>query len=332
MRVSDPVAVVDSPAILINEFFGNVASGDKSLSACVVKVNRASEEAYQRPEFSEYVIVTEGSVTLLVGEEGDAPQKLSVSAGQGAFLPRGTRVKWVWNGPCSYVPICTPAFSPANCGREEEAGNHLAKSSEAMKELRALHEKANVNADAAAAEQARHPYLYHVARVDRWETAKSEGGTYLPPTFEADGGFTHMTADPSKLIDVLNHFYKGVPGEWVCLRTTAAALGSNASTAGALRFEHTSPVGDTPAIDMGDQLFPHLYAGIPAGAGAGVVLEEAAVSRAPDGTFLSIPGVTATNAPRAASETGVFFDGFIIGALAGALAAVAFSKIHSSSS
>ena len=101
------------------------------------------------PEFSEYVIVTEGSVTLLVGEEGDAPQKLSVSAGQGAFLPRGTRVKWVWNGPCSYVPICTPAFSPANCGREEEAGNHLAKSSEAMKELRALHEKANVNADAA---------------------------------------------------------------------------------------------------------------------------------------------------------------------------------------
>ena len=31
VRVSDPVAVVDSPAILINEFFGGVASGDKSL-------------------------------------------------------------------------------------------------------------------------------------------------------------------------------------------------------------------------------------------------------------------------------------------------------------
>ena len=328
MRVSDPVAVVDSPAILINEFFGNVASGDKSLSACVVKVNRASEEAYQRPEFSEYVIVTEGNVTLLVGEPGDTPQKFSVSAGQGAFLPRGTRVKWVWNGPCSYIPICTPAFSPDNCGREEEAGNHLAKSSEAMKELRTLHNKANTNVDAAAAEQARHPYLFHVARADRWAKAKAEGGTYLPPTFEADGNFTHMTADPTKLIDVLNHFYKSVPGDWVCLRTTAAALGSNATTAGTLRFEHTSPVGDTPAIDMGDQLFPHLYAGIPADAAAGVVLEEAAVSRAPDGTFLSIPGVTA---PYAASEaaTGGSNRGFFLGVLAGALAVTAYTTWRS---
>ena len=34
-----------------------------------------------------------------------------------------------------YVPICTPAFSVDNCGREEEEGNHLAKSGESMQAL-----------------------------------------------------------------------------------------------------------------------------------------------------------------------------------------------------
>ena len=136
--------------------------------------------------------MTEGNVTLLVGEPGETPKK-PVSAGQGAFC-RGARVKWVWNGPCSYIPICTPAFSPDNCGREEEAGNHLAKSSEAMKELRSLHSKANTNADAAAAEQARHPY--HFMRRIAGQRPKPRVAV-LPPTFEADGGFTHMTADPT---------------------------------------------------------------------------------------------------------------------------------------
>ena len=113
----------------------------------------------------------------------------------------------------------------------------------------------------------------------------------------------------------------------MCLRTTAAALSSNATTAGTLRFEHTSPVGDTPAIDMGDQLFPHLYAGIPADAAAGVVLEEAAVSRAPDGTFLSIPGVTTTYA-ASESGTGGSDHGFFLGLLAGALAVTAYTAVH----
>ena len=46
--MSDPVAVVDSPAILINEFFGGVASGDKC-SLHVRQGNRASEEAHNAP-------------------------------------------------------------------------------------------------------------------------------------------------------------------------------------------------------------------------------------------------------------------------------------------
>ena len=46
---------------------------------------------------------------------------------------------------------------------------------------------------------------------------------YFPPTFEKDG-FTHATAVPSRLLDVANHFYQDVPGEWMCLRFRRSAL------------------------------------------------------------------------------------------------------------
>ena len=72
-------------------------------------------------------------------------KRVKVKAGKGCFLPKGTRVKWIWNGPCKYVPICLPAFTPDNCGREEEHGNHLAKTSDAMDKLRALHKDSKQN-------------------------------------------------------------------------------------------------------------------------------------------------------------------------------------------
>ena len=94
-----------------------------------------------------------------------------------------------------------------------------------------------------------------------------------------------MTADPTKLVDVLNHFYKQVKGEWVCLKTNADTLRGGGIE---LTFEETAPVGDIEAIDMGDQLFPHLHGGIPP---SGVVHEEMEVVRAADGTFLEIVGL-----------------------------------------
>lgn len=73
---------------------------------------------------------------------------VTVRAGEAAFLAKGLRVKWIWPGPARYIPICLPAFTPENCGREDEAGNHMAKSSAAMDKLRALH--ANNGSTAAA--------------------------------------------------------------------------------------------------------------------------------------------------------------------------------------
>jgi hypothetical protein len=100
-----------------------------------VVISEPSEEAWQTPAFDEYVLVLEGTVQL---KHSDG-SIVTVNAGEGAFLPKGLRVKWVWPGPARYIPICLPAFTPENCGREEEAGNHMAKSSAAMDKLRALH-------------------------------------------------------------------------------------------------------------------------------------------------------------------------------------------------
>jgi len=83
-------------------------------------VTAATKEAPQKPAFDEYVLVLEGEVHIMHGD--GLKERTVAKAGQGFVLPANTRVQWVWPGPCKYVPICLPAFSPANCGREEATG------------------------------------------------------------------------------------------------------------------------------------------------------------------------------------------------------------------
>mmetsp|Transcript_5183 Transcript_5183/g.12869 ORF Transcript_5183/g.12869 Transcript_5183/m.12869 type:complete len:293 (+) Transcript_5183:80-958(+) len=137
-KVFKPLDVVAAKDLTITEYFGNVASKDPSLSACLATVRQACAEAYQAPAFDEYVLVLEGEVHLQT--DGWWQNTTVVKAGQAAFLKAGERVKWVWPGACKYVPICLPAFSPANCNREEEEG--AAKDEETMERLKALHSKA----------------------------------------------------------------------------------------------------------------------------------------------------------------------------------------------
>jgi len=133
--VTTSVDVVKTPALTISEYFGGVASKDATISACVAVVNAECEEAYQTPDFDEYVIVLEGEVHL---QQTEGVTK--VAAGNGVLLKKGERVKWTWPGCCKYIPVCLPAFTPTNCHREEEEGT--VKDGDAMAKLHALHEKA----------------------------------------------------------------------------------------------------------------------------------------------------------------------------------------------
>jgi len=128
------VDVVKAPALTITEFFGGVASKEASLSACVAKVDEPCAEAWQAPTFAEWVLVLSGVLHL---EHADGITK--IPAGSGVFLAAGERVKWVWPEPCTYVPICMPAFSPEGCRREPEEGSAKDVDPQTMARLEALH-------------------------------------------------------------------------------------------------------------------------------------------------------------------------------------------------
>jgi len=134
-----------------------------------------------------------------------------------------------------------------------------------------------------------HPHLFHLVQADLWWAAVDGGVDYFPPTYQQDG-FTHATANPDLLLNVANHFYKDVPGEWLCLRMTVDSL----KTVGTeVVFEGTAPVGDKEADFSGtdDELFPHIMGGLSRAA----VLGIHSVSRTADGTFTSVAGVTSGN-------------------------------------
>lgn len=130
-----------------------------------------------------------------------------------------------------------------------------------------------------------HEFLYHLVQADLWAVAVAESNIYFPPTYEQDG-FTHGTANPTKLLMVANHFYQDIPGDWLCLRMTIESL---AATNVDVVFEGTAPVGDKAAdFDATNtELFPHLQGGIHPAA----VLEAHAVERDADGGFLAVVGV-----------------------------------------
>ena len=131
-----------------------------------------------------------------------------------------------------------------------------------------------------------HTFIYHLVQARLWEPVVAAGGIYYPPTYQTDG-FIHATANTEKLLAVANHFYRDLPGDWYCLRMTEGGLERTGVTT---VFEATAPVGDKPADfdGAGDELFPHIYGGICPAA----VLQAHPVSRAADGAFLAVDGVT----------------------------------------
>mmetsp|Transcript_8284 Transcript_8284/g.14282 ORF Transcript_8284/g.14282 Transcript_8284/m.14282 type:complete len:305 (+) Transcript_8284:66-980(+) len=132
--VLPPVDVVKAPALTITEFFGNVASKECHISACVAKVDEPCSEAWQKPEFAEWVLVLSGTLHL---EHATGITK--VPAGSGVFLAANERVKWIWPEACVYVPICMPAFTPDGCHREAEEGSAKDVDPSTMERLTQLH-------------------------------------------------------------------------------------------------------------------------------------------------------------------------------------------------
>lgn len=278
--VGKSARVVDHEGITIDECAGNVATKDDTISIARVRVESPTAEPWLTLHYDEWICVTRGYVEL----HSDAGV-ITVRAGETAFIGKGERFRPVFPvGDTEYVPVCLPAFRPDRCIREENAD------SEVSVKLRTLHApkapscEASRDQDHAATE-----VIYHMCQKELYEEAVAAGAAYFPPTFEADGMFTHATAVPERLIETANHFYTSTEGDWICLelsRSTLLKLGIRT------KFEEAMPVGTTGTPDNSQNwMCPHIYGGIPTGV-PGVVTKVYDMKRDSEGTFLSIIGVT----------------------------------------
>lgn len=117
--------LISAPAVIkaagnkekrIEEYFGQVNSGDSRISIARMVSEAGWEEPGQRPEFAEYTVVLKGRI-LLTSEDGE----MVVSAGQAVLTAPGEWIRYStpFDGGAEYIAVCLPAFSPLTVHRDE---------------------------------------------------------------------------------------------------------------------------------------------------------------------------------------------------------------------
>jgi ethanolamine utilization protein EutQ (cupin superfamily) len=103
---------------LIDEFVGQVNTGETRVSIARMRSPDGWLEPGQRPEFDEWTLVLDGM--LHVEHEGGA---LDVRAGQAVLVRAGEWVRYSTPEPggAHYVAVCLPAFSPGTVHRDDDA-------------------------------------------------------------------------------------------------------------------------------------------------------------------------------------------------------------------
>lgn len=99
---------------IIREFVGRVSTKTAQASVARMSSPEGWVEPGQTPEFDEYTVVISGSLQV----ETKA-KTFSVQAGQAVITPKGEWVRYSTpHGPCEYVAVCVPAFSPDTVKRD----------------------------------------------------------------------------------------------------------------------------------------------------------------------------------------------------------------------
>lgn len=285
--------VVEVDGVLaIDEYVGNVGSQTDDISIAVVKISQPTSEPWLTLDYDEWMVVLNGYLEIHFQGADDKAEILTVKEGETVFIPKGERFQPVFpEAGAQYVPVCIPAFRPDRCLREEEGGINT---SDVADNLAKLH------AEAAAAPSSSPPTkvvssttttVYHMCQKVLWETAVASGKAYFPPTFAADGFFTHATAVPARLLETANHFYTATEGTWMCIELSTETL----QEAGIMTlFEEPKPVGDQDVSESwksNQWACPHIFGGIPTSV-AGIVTKTFEMKRDDKGNFLSIVGLT----------------------------------------
>ena len=104
--------------------------------------------------------------------------------------------------------------------------------------------------------------LFHMAQIELYKIVAASGEAYLPPTFEADGIFTHTRAVPTRLITTANHFYTGTKVDWICLQLSGSALHKQCIVT---KFKEPKPVGQTDVRETWNWVCPFFWGGFTTG-------------------------------------------------------------------
>jgi ethanolamine utilization protein EutQ (cupin superfamily) len=118
-------AIINKPSVIksagnkekiIQEFFGEVNSGNKDVSIAVMNSPCGWLEPGQRPEFDEYTIVLNGVLHLKTVDK-----EFDIKAGQAVLLKKNEWVQYSTPHPvgADYVSVCIPAFTPDKVHRDD---------------------------------------------------------------------------------------------------------------------------------------------------------------------------------------------------------------------
>lgn len=199
---------------------------------------------------------------------------ITVNTGETCYVAKGERYRPLFpEADTEFIAICSPAFKPERCIREEEGSSGV---SGELKDSLPSKVLADGYPDA----------IFHMCEKSPWEAALAAGEAYFPPTFEKDGGFTHASTEANSLITTANHFYRHSKDEWICIELSRSSLTKLGIVT---RFEEAKPVGNTAAPEH-TIMYPHIFGGIPANV-PGIVTETFVMARDSSGKFLSIEGL-----------------------------------------
>ena len=242
---------VDIPVLKINELVGGLSCKTDDISVAMEKAaGNSGDENFKTCAFDEWLCVLTGKIVCKIMNSPN--EDVVVGPGETVFIKKDSVWKPMFPESTEFIAVCKPAFRPDRVKMVETSGVAPAIPSAAGM--------------ACAADPTREydpELLYHMTTVALWKEAVEANTAYYPPTFEADGLYTHATAVPSRLVATANHFYQDTEGDWLCLEFTRSALKKCGII---VKDEQPLPVGDKPVSDewvQGNWICPHVYGGIP---------------------------------------------------------------------
>jgi len=114
-KISTPTRFPD-PTMVIEEFFGKIASGQSEISIAHLQSQGGWSEPRQKPDFDEYTVVLKGAL-YLTAEDGTVTV---CRANEGILVPKGTSVQYSSPEPegADYIAVCIPGFDIKLAHRE----------------------------------------------------------------------------------------------------------------------------------------------------------------------------------------------------------------------